>query len=282
MSDEAPSQWAADPYRRHELRYWDGHAWTEHVRDGALPSLDPVLGLTGLEAGADTTRDSTRPILAVPTSPPHPSPEAPAPLLSGKVHVLLALVTLGLWLIVAPAIYWARRRAVKPLVAWSAVWIALFVIGALGGGNTPPSTLTTAASAPPGASQASSTAASAVPTPTSVSPQTTTASATPASPPITSRKPSSSAGAWKHLSGSRAARTTSQAASATKPTTKATSERTAKPTNQPTSEPTAKVSDPRFRTCKEAKAQGYGPYYKSKDPEYYWYRDSDHDGVDCE
>lgn len=40
--------------------------------------------------------------------------------------------------------------------------------------------------------------------------------------------------------------------------------------------------DPRFATCKAAKAAGYGPYYKDKDPEYYWYRDADHDGVDCE
>jgi hypothetical protein len=40
--------------------------------------------------------------------------------------------------------------------------------------------------------------------------------------------------------------------------------------------------DPRFGTCKEAKAHGYGPYYAGTDPEYSWYRDSDHDGIDCE
>jgi hypothetical protein len=40
--------------------------------------------------------------------------------------------------------------------------------------------------------------------------------------------------------------------------------------------------DPRFSTCAEANAHGYGPYYKGRDPEYYWYRDADHDGVDCE
>lgn len=45
---------------------------------------------------------------------------------------------------------------------------------------------------------------------------------------------------------------------------------------------TASTLDPRFGTCKEAKAHGYGPYAQGKDPEYYWYRDSDHDGVDCE
>ncbi|MBU4215703.1 MAG: DUF1524 domain-containing protein [Actinobacteria bacterium] len=40
--------------------------------------------------------------------------------------------------------------------------------------------------------------------------------------------------------------------------------------------------DPRFDTCKKAKAAGYGPYVKGIDPEYDWYRDADHDGTDCE
>lgn len=40
--------------------------------------------------------------------------------------------------------------------------------------------------------------------------------------------------------------------------------------------------DPRFSTCTEAKAHGYGPYYQGRDPEYYWYEDRDHDGIVCE
>jgi hypothetical protein len=40
-------------------------------------------------------------------------------------------------------------------------------------------------------------------------------------------------------------------------------------------------TDPRFGTCKEAKANGYGPY-TSGEAEYGWYRDADHDGVVCE
>jgi micrococcal nuclease len=40
--------------------------------------------------------------------------------------------------------------------------------------------------------------------------------------------------------------------------------------------------DPRFRTCKEAIAHGYGPYYRGKDPEYDWYIDRDKDGIVCE
>jgi hypothetical protein len=40
--------------------------------------------------------------------------------------------------------------------------------------------------------------------------------------------------------------------------------------------------DPRFDTCAEANAHGYGPYSRGVDPEYDWYRDADHDGIDCE
>lgn len=40
--------------------------------------------------------------------------------------------------------------------------------------------------------------------------------------------------------------------------------------------------DPRYATCAEAVAAGYGPYRKGIDPEYAWYRDGDSDGVVCE
>ncbi|MEU8314154.1 MULTISPECIES: excalibur calcium-binding domain-containing protein [unclassified Micromonospora] len=41
-------------------------------------------------------------------------------------------------------------------------------------------------------------------------------------------------------------------------------------------------NDPRFGTCKEANANGYGPYTQGRDPEYYWYIDRDNDGTVCE
>jgi hypothetical protein len=46
-----------------------------------------------------------------------------------------------------------------------------------------------------------------------------------------------------------------------------------------TSRPPA--TDPRFDTCAEAIAAGYGDY-RPGDPEYQWYRDGDDDGVVCE
>ncbi len=41
-------------------------------------------------------------------------------------------------------------------------------------------------------------------------------------------------------------------------------------------------TDPRFGTCKEAIANGFGPYRRGVDPEYDWYRDADSDGIVCE
>jgi len=40
--------------------------------------------------------------------------------------------------------------------------------------------------------------------------------------------------------------------------------------------------DPHYTSCKQAKAAGYGPYYRGRDAEYNWYRDGDSDGITCE
>jgi hypothetical protein len=37
---QIPSSWLADPTGRHELRYWNGSAWTAHVSDAGVQSLD--------------------------------------------------------------------------------------------------------------------------------------------------------------------------------------------------------------------------------------------------
>jgi len=36
------SQWAPDPYSRHQFRLWDGHTWTEHVADQGVVGHDPI------------------------------------------------------------------------------------------------------------------------------------------------------------------------------------------------------------------------------------------------
>ena len=59
---ESAPEWRADPFGRHEHRYWDGAQWTEHVSDAGRTSSDPVLA-------------SER---AVPPPPPAP-PQPPVP-----------------------------------------------------------------------------------------------------------------------------------------------------------------------------------------------------------
>jgi Protein of unknown function (DUF2510) len=38
----AVGRWAADPSRRHELRWWDGTRWTPSVSDSGVLSHDPL------------------------------------------------------------------------------------------------------------------------------------------------------------------------------------------------------------------------------------------------
>lgn len=38
---ESQAAWHTDPFGRHNIRWWDGTQWTEKVRDGALPGIDP-------------------------------------------------------------------------------------------------------------------------------------------------------------------------------------------------------------------------------------------------
>ncbi len=40
----SPAGWNQDPYGRHELRYFDGTSWTEHVSDGGAQGVDPPGG----------------------------------------------------------------------------------------------------------------------------------------------------------------------------------------------------------------------------------------------
>ena len=49
------------------------------------------------------------------------------------------------------------------------------------------------------------------------------------------------------------------------------------------SEQTVQVAlDPRFQTCRDANASGFGDYVSGTDPEYDWYMDRDRDGIVCE
>ena len=41
-SSGSGGRWAADPTRRHELRWWDGQAWSPSVSDNGVLGHDPI------------------------------------------------------------------------------------------------------------------------------------------------------------------------------------------------------------------------------------------------
>ncbi len=51
---------------------------------------------------------------------------------------------------------------------------------------------------------------------------------------------------------------------------------------EPTPPPTADGVDPNYGSCREAQANGAGPYVRGRDPEYAYYRDGDSDGTVCD
>lgn len=60
----APAAWHPDPTGRHELRWWDGTVWTDHVSDHGVAGWDALAG--------------PAPVPSIPTLTPSPAP-APAP-----------------------------------------------------------------------------------------------------------------------------------------------------------------------------------------------------------
>ena len=54
--------WLPDPTKRHQYRYWDGSAWTEHVADNGVQSVDPTDGLDRFDA-ALTLDDAANPVV---------------------------------------------------------------------------------------------------------------------------------------------------------------------------------------------------------------------------
>ncbi len=53
--EQIPASWCPDPLGRHELRYWDGARWTEHVSSHGRQGIDPPTG----EGAVPTTQRKT-------------------------------------------------------------------------------------------------------------------------------------------------------------------------------------------------------------------------------
>jgi len=52
MPASPPAGWHPDPSGRHDLRYWDGLRWTEHVVSAGSLTVDPLVGAPVLAASA--------------------------------------------------------------------------------------------------------------------------------------------------------------------------------------------------------------------------------------
>jgi hypothetical protein len=77
--------WQVDPWQRHQLRFFDGTQWTEHVADGGFASIDtsPV---------AELPRSRPRPLEEHPHEDgegPHVLPQVPGPAASLDSELLL-------------------------------------------------------------------------------------------------------------------------------------------------------------------------------------------------
>lgn len=52
---EIAAGWFPDPTARHERRYWNGAAWTEHVFTAGSQSTDPMPTATDVETAEEAT-----------------------------------------------------------------------------------------------------------------------------------------------------------------------------------------------------------------------------------
>ena len=57
MSEQAPADWYADPFGRHERRYWDGSQWTQHVTSRGHQGVDPPVDTPPIAAMPQTPAD---------------------------------------------------------------------------------------------------------------------------------------------------------------------------------------------------------------------------------
>ena len=104
MSSQDPG-WYADPYQRHESRYWNGQAWSEHVGDHGQTFVDPP--------GERPPQAASMP------APTAAQPGGPAPTYAAP------------WAAPAATAQAAPRRRVTPIVLAGVVVVAL-VAGGVG------------------------------------------------------------------------------------------------------------------------------------------------------
>lgn len=129
-----PPGWHADPSGRHQLRYWDGTRWSEHVADAGVVGTDD---LTAPPSPVAQPEPRVAPTPAVGLGEPPPSvpaaadgvldpgtaawpasaPPGAAPAMMRRIGGLAASLTVVLWVTVASAVLGALAYANRVVVA---------------------------------------------------------------------------------------------------------------------------------------------------------------------
>jgi uncharacterized protein DUF2510 len=124
----AAPQWARDPTGRHDMRYWNGDAWTENVSDRGIPGRDPLPDLAIVRR---SQLDDAYAGLATPPGVPRVTPARhPGPRLSPAAHVALTVLSAGLWLVALPGVLMWRRGARLAASLWALAALLAVAAGA--------------------------------------------------------------------------------------------------------------------------------------------------------
>lgn len=91
-ASSASADWHQDPMGRHEYRYWNGTAWTEHVSDGGVRSVDPLVAQGGggetsvsiEETAVAPTAEAS--VIPTPAVAPQPVSQKSVPLFGARKH----------------------------------------------------------------------------------------------------------------------------------------------------------------------------------------------------
>jgi hypothetical protein len=115
-----PAGWFEDPRERHEWRYWDGSAWTDHVADDGRIGHDPVnaapppVAVAAPPPPARPARPAKPPPPAEPSAPDEPAASDAADHGPNPLAIAVALMAGGTALLLSLALPWYQVQLITP------------------------------------------------------------------------------------------------------------------------------------------------------------------------